>query len=91
MGIAKDFRRSHLVWRLAQSPEESVEHPGVSPHSPHGAGAAFLLGQECVNSLIPAASVTTMDQILRRHDLSPYGSSGVTTIHALVRREVKEL
>ena len=67
MGVAKDLRRRHLVRRLAQCPEEVVEHPGIGPHRPQGAGAALLLGQEGVDGLVPAAGVAASDQILRCH------------------------
>ena len=72
MGVVEDLRRRYLVRRLAQGAEEAVEHPGVGPHGPYGAGAALLLGLEGVDGLVPAASVTTLDQILRRHGLLPW-------------------
>ena len=89
MGVAKNLRRGHLVGRLAQSSEEAVEHPRVGPYCPHGARAALLLGQEGVDGLLPTTGVYPLHKILCGYVLLLL-FDGVTTIHALVRREVKE-
>ena len=65
MGVAKDFRRRHLVRRLAQCVEEAVKHAGICPYCPHGAGAAFLLGQEGVDGLFPATGVAAVLEAVR--------------------------
>ena len=90
MGVAENLSRGHLVRRLAQCDEEPVEHTGVGPHGPQGAGATFFLSQEGVDGLVPTSGVVPLHQNLCRHDLLPR-FDGVTAIHALARREVKQL
>jgi len=55
MCINKDILRSY-IFRLFTGPtEEVLQHPGVALHCPAGAGALLFLGQEGIESSLPAS------------------------------------
>ena len=54
MGVDKDVLGGYMVGLLSGAPEEVLEHPGISFNSSAGTGALLLLGQEGIESALPA-------------------------------------
>jgi hypothetical protein len=72
MGINKDILRSDIVWLFARTPEEVLEHSGVTFHSPPGAGALLFLCKESIEGTLPAGGrVSEVNDGIFCHFITP--------------------
>jgi hypothetical protein len=56
VGINKNILRSHIIRLFAGAPEEILQHPRVTFHSPVRTRSLLFLGQKCIEGSLPTGS-----------------------------------